>query len=441
MANIIKCPHCGKEIQLDESNYNALLNNIAKEEIEKRVLEQQKLIEEKCKAQYESKLAQEQNKQGSTIQELNHQIDLLKQQLASSNKDADLAVSDAVAKEQAKIAELNKTIALLQEQLKNADKDTTLAVNEALDKSKEELANKEKELIQLKADMESAKKDALLASQTMKEQYDFQLKAKEEEIERWKSFRMGDSTKDLGESLEQYCHDAFDEIRATAFPRASFEKDNKVVDGSKGDFIFQDYDEDGIEVVSIMFEMKNQKDTTATKHKNEHFFKELAKDRNAKGCEYAVLVSTLEEDSKLYNSGIVDVSHKYPKMYVVRPQNFLAIIGLIRNMALKNMSYKKQIVMYEKENIDVINFEKAVQAVAKKISDDYENASNLYDKVEKMCDDMIKKLQDFKEVFRLGKKWIGVAQNQLPDLEVRKLTKNNPTMQAKFDEAHKDDKK
>ena len=182
-----------------------------------------------------------------------------------------------------------------------------------------------------------------------------------------------------------------------------------------------------------MFEMKNQKDDTEHKHKNEEFFKKLDKDRTAKGCEYAVLVSTLEEDSKLYNSGIVDVSHRYPKMYVVRPQNFLAIIGLIRNMALENLKYKRSIIAYQKENVDVTNFESAVKAVMQKINDDYENASRQYDKVDKMCDDIIKKVNEFRETFRLGQKWIGAAQNQLPNLEVRKLTKNNPTMKEKFD--------
>ena len=187
-----------------------------------------------------------------------------------------------------------------------------------------------------------------------------------------------------------------------------------------------------------MFEMKNQKDTTKTKQKNEHFFDKLDKNRTTKGCEYAVLVTTLEEDSKLYNTGIVDVSYRYPKMFVVRPQNFLSIIGLIRNMAINNLAYKQQVIAYQKENADITNFENAVRAVADKINNDYENASKQYSQVEKMCDDMIKKLQDFKETFRLGQKWLGAAQNQLPNLEIRKLTHNNPTMKEKFDQIKKD---
>ena len=282
--------------------------------------------------------------------------------------------------------------------------------------------------------MDKAKVEALNQAQDLKEKYEFELAARQQEIEKWKNFRLGDSTKDLGESLEQYCSDAFNEVRSYAYPRAYFEKDNEVDEEGKGDFIFKDYAEEGTEIVSIMFEMKNQKDTTKTKHKNEHFFDKLDKNRTSKGCEYAVLVSTLEEDSKLYNTGIVDVSYRYQKMFVVRPQNFLSIIGLIRSMALNNLAYKQQVIAYQKENADITHFEDAVRAVAEKINADYDNAAKQYDKVEKMCDDMIKKLQDLKETFRLGQKWLGTAQNQLPNLEIRKLTHNNPTMKAKFDE-------
>ena len=307
----IKCPKCGEIIKLDKSSYDALLGEIEKEEISKRVSEQVTLVEKNYKAQ----LALEQNK-------------------AASNKEKE-------------VAELKSTISLLQEKLKNTDNETQLAVNKATGSIKEELIKKEQEINQLKSDIKEAKTDSELSESQLKEKYEFMLKAKDEEIQRYKDFRMGDSTKDLGESLEQYCHDAFDEIRAVAYPRAYFEKDNDSSDGSKGDFIFKDYSDDNIETVSIMFEMKNQKDDTEHKHKNEDFFKKLDKDRTAKGCEYAVLVSTLEEDSKLYNSGIVDVSHRYPKMFVVRPQFFLTIIGLIRNMALNTYAYKKQVITYQ----------------------------------------------------------------------------------------------
>ena len=394
----IKCPNCGEIIKLDKSSYDALLSEIEKEEIEKRLNIQIQQIEAKYKAEYELEI----NKQ-------------------KSNQDG-------------VVAELKKTIALLEEKLKGADKDIELAVSKALESAKAELSKKEQEIAKLKGDVVSSQKDGELSVQQLKEKYEFMLKAKDEEIEKYKNFRMGDSTKDLGESLEQYCHDAFDEIRAVAYPRAYFEKDNDVDEEGKGDFIFRDYAEDGTEIVSIMFEMKNQKDTTKTKHKNEHFFDKLDKNRTSKKCEYAVLVTTLEEDSKLYNSGIVDVSYRYQKMFVVRPQNFLAIIGLLRSMALNNLAYKQQVIAYQRENVDITNFEAAVRAVAEKINTDYEKAGAIYSEVDKMCDDIVTKVEKFRKEFKTAAGWIEKAKNQLPNLEVRKLTKGNPTMKEKFEE-------
>lgn len=393
----IKCPKCGEVIKLDKSSYDALLSEIEKEEIEKRLNIQIKQIEAKYKAEYELEI----NKQKST--------------------------QDGI------VSNLKKTIAILEEKLIGADKDIELAVSRALESARAELSKKEQEIAKLKGDVVSSQKDRELSDKQLKEKYEFMLKAKDEEIEKYKNFRMGDSTKDLGESLEQYCHDAFDEIRAVAYPRAYFEKDNDVDEEGKGDFIFRDYAEDGTEIVSIMFEMKNQKDTTKTKHKNEHFFDKLDKNRTSKKCEYAVLVTTLEEDSKLYNSGIVDVSYRYQKMFVVRPQNFLAIIGLLRSMALNNLTYKQQVIAYQRENVDITNFEAAVKAVAEKINNDYEKAGAIYSEVDKMCDDIVTKVEKFRKEFKTAAGWIEKAKNQLPNLEVRKLTKGNPTMKEKFE--------
>lgn len=398
----IKCPNCGEIIKLDKSSYDALLNEIEKDEINKRVNEQTKLIEEK----YKSELALEQNK--------------------------------AKLNQEKQISELKSTISVLEEKLKGADKDLALAVSKALESTKSELNKKEQEIVKLQSDVKDAKKDNEISAQQLKEKYEFLLKAKDEEIQKYKDFRMGDSTKDLGESLENYCHDAFDEMRPYAFPNAYFEKDNDVDEEGKGDFIFRDY-QDGIEVVSIMFEMKNQKDTTKTKHKNEDFYAKLDKNRTSKGCEYAVLVSTLEEDSKLFNNGIVDVSHRYPKMFVVRPQFFLTIIGLIRNMALNSYAYKKQVIAYQRENLDITNFEEAVKTIADKINTDYERAAAIYSEVDDMCDGIIKKVETFRKEFKTATGWIEKAKNQLPNLEVRKLTKNNETMKEKFaDLEHKE---
>ena len=393
----IKCPKCNEEIELGKDQYNALLNDIEKEELDKRVKERVDAIEKTYKAQYELETNKMKTAQDALIGELNSQIKLLK------------------------------------EKLSNTDKDIALAVNKAIETLKGDLAAKELEVAKLKGDVNSLMKDSDISVQKLKEQYEFELKAKDEEIKHWKEFRMGDSTKDLGESLEQYCHDAFDEVRAVAYPEAYFEKDNDVDEEGKGDFIFRDF-QDGIETVSIMFEMKNQKDTTKTKHKNEDFFAKLDKNRTSKGCEYAVLVSTLEEDSKLYNNGIVDVSHRYPKMFVIRPQFFLTIIGLIRTMAKNTFAYKKQVVEYQRENLDITNFEAAVRQIAEKINNDYEKAGAIYSEVDKMCDDIVKKVEDFRKNFKTAAGWIEKARNQLPNLEVRKLTRGNTTMKEKFAE-------
>ena len=402
----ITCPKCGEEIQLGKDAYNALLSEIKTEEVERQI----KQKEEDLKKVYEAKYALEANK-------IKNSQDALINELKSKNQ-------------------------LLEQKLENNQKDIEIAVSKATESLKEDLSKKDSNLLGLKAQLFQAKKEAEEDAKKAKENYEFVLKAKEEEIQRWKEYRMGDSTKDLGENLEQYCCDAFEEVRAIAYPDAYFGKDNTSAKGededkgTKGDFIFRDY-QDGIETVSIMFDMKTEKDTTESKKTNDSHLKKLDADRTKKGCEYAVLVSTLEEDSKLYNNGIVDVSHKYPKMFVVRPQFFLAIIGLIRNMAKNSFAYKKQVVEYQRENVDIANFEEAVKMVADKISADYDNAGKQYDKVEKMCDDMIKKLQDLKEAFRLGQGWIGKAKNQLPNLEIRKLTHNNPTMAQKFEELDK----
>ena len=397
----IKCPECGTEIEIGKDQYNALLNDIEKEEIDKRVDSQTKQIQQRLEAELK------------------------------------LAKSEMEKSEQKKVADLEKEVATLTEKLKGADNAKKLAVEESNNEAQKLISEKDKEIAQLKNDVQGAEKDKQLEIDALKKNFDFELNAKEEEIKKWKEFRVGDSTKDIGESLEQYCKDLFEVNRATAYPNAYFEKDNDVIGGTKGDYVFRDFTDDDKEheIVSIMFEMKNQKEDGDTK--NESHLKKLNSDREKKNCEYAVLVSTLEPESPLYNMGIVDMSHKFPKMFVVRPQFFMAIIGLIKNMAKSRFEYKRQVIQYQKENADITNFENAVKLVAQKISDDYENASKQYDKVEKMCDDMIKKRSDLKEAFRLGKKWIGTAQNQLPELEIRKLTKNNPTMKEKFEELKK----
>ena len=474
----IKCPNCQHVIKLDKSEYDALLNDVEKEEIDKRVNERITQLEENYKANLALQTTKIESKKNDELSTLKNEIGLLKQQLKDSEdkykNQLDVESTKLESQKNQEVAKLNEQIAALKEQLKNGDTNTKLAVKNALDEVqkelnakdqeitklqnkidasetdkkleisealqglREEINEKDKEILKLNNDVETAKKESKTSIQELMNQHDFELKAKDVEIEKWKNFRMGDSTKDLGESLEKYCEDQFESVRSYAFPNSYFEKDTENVEGSKGDYVFREMSEDGIEIVSIMFEMKNQKDDTEHKHKNEEFFKKLDKDRKNKKCEYAVLVSTLEEDSKTYNQGIVDVSHKFPKMYVIRPQHFVAIIGLLRSMAKESLKYKRSVVQYQQENIDVTNFENNVKAVMAKISDDYEKANSHYNEVEKMCDDMIIKLKNLKEAFRLGRKWIGAAQNQLPDLEIRKLTKNNQTMKEKFEALEKD---
>jgi len=436
----IKCPNCGSDIELDKSNYDALLNEATKDEINNRVNEKVKLIEEKYRSELSLATSKIKNQKEMNEAELNRKIAVLNEQIKNNENLTELAVKKAL---EIKESELNnKTLELerLKNQLSNKDNETKLAVNVALEKSKEDLSNKEKELIFLKAQIENVKKDHQLQLDQLKNQYDFNLKVKDDEIERYKNYRLGDSTKDLGESLEQYCSDAFNEIRATSYPRSYFEKDTISDETGKGDFIFRDYTESGVEFVSIMFEMKTEKDTTKTKHKNSDFLEKLDANRKSKKCEYAVLVSTLEADSDLYNKGIVNVGYKYPKMYVIRPQHFLTLIALIRDNALNNVNYMVELDAYKKENIDITNFQEKINAIADKINYDYDKASAIYAEVDKMCDDVIKKVEKFRDEFKSAANWINKAKNQLPNLEIKSLTKNNPTMKEKFAELEEKDK-
>lgn len=392
----IKCPKCGEEITIDKSQYDSLLNEIKTEEVNKAV----------------------QERVG---------IELMKIQTMNESTKANL---EREYKEKAdKFKEEKKALEFELEKQKIEVDTKVLKATQAI---KDDLAKKEQEAALLKSQLESSKKDAQLTEAKLKEDYEHQLKMKDEDLERWKSYRMGDSTKDLGESLEKYCEEKFNEIRTVTYPNAEFIKDNIVDETGKGDYIFRDKVGD-IEIASIMFDMKTEKDTTATKHKNEDFFAKLDKNRESKGCEYAVLVSTLEADSQLYNKGIVDVSYKYPKMYVVRPQFFLTFIALIHSMAMKNYESKRQLIEYQRQNTDITNFESMVRQVAEKINTDYENAAKIYDNVDKMCDDIVNKVETFRKGFKTAAGWYEKAKNQLPNLEVRKLTKGNLTMKEKFD--------
>ena len=379
----IKCPNCGKMFQVDESGYAAILKQVRDEEFEKELEQRENAIKnekqsalklanaeseniinslkEKLKSA-ESKMALEiekavnekdrelTEKSQKQLYESNSKIQQLQSRLETDINKMELRLKDEIAKKEQEISNLKMQIAT-----KNSEQD--LAVSKAIAEKNQELNIKEQEIIALNSKFNSAENEYKIKENAIKEKFEKELKDKDELIGYYKDFKARQSTKMVGESLERHCENEFNKLRATAFKNAYFEKDNDARSGSKGDYIFKEFDENGVEIISIMFEMKNEMDTTATKHKNEDFFKELDKDRNEKDCEYAVLVSLLEADDEFYNSGIVDVSYRYEKMYVIRPQFFIPMITLLRNAALNSLKYKQELVEIRNQNIDITNFE------------------------------------------------------------------------------------
>ena len=396
--NEIKCPNCGEVFTIDENAYASIVKQIRDSEFQSELVEREKMF----KSEKDSALA------------------LVKTQLREENEKS--------------IFELKQEIARLQAIIDSAQKDKQLEINSAVSKKDREIAEKNAEIIELKGNVESAKKDIVLKESTLKAEYNAMLKAKDEAIEFYKDLKTRMSTKMVGETLEQHCEIEFNKLRATGFQNAYFEKDNDARTGSKGDYIFRDKTDDGVEFISIMFEMKNEMDTTATKHKNEDFFKELDKDRKEKNCEYAVLVSLLESDNELYNSGIVDVSHKYEKMYVIRPQFFIPIITLLRNAALNSVDYKRQLMDIREQNIDISHFEDDMNDFKEKFARNYDIASRKFKTAVEEIDKTIQHLQKTKENLLSSENNLRLANNKAEELSIKKLTKNNPTMAQKFAE-------
>jgi len=386
----INCPHCNKAFKIDETGYADILKQVRDSEFDQQLHERLEIAErEKINA---VELAIE--KAGNEMQK------------ATVTKDIE--------------------IQKLQAKLDAGDVTQKLAVTEALktvEKERDKLAN----------DLDRSKLEKALAETSLKDMYDTRIKDRDIEIERLRDMKARLSTKMVGESLEQHCETEFNRIRATAFPKAYFEKDNDSRTGSKGDYIFRDSDDKGIESLSIMFEMKNENDETATKKKNEDFFKELDKDRNEKKCEYAILVSLLEPDSELYNSGIVDVAHRYKKMYVIRPQFFIPIITLLRNAAQNSLQYKAELAVIKAQNVDITNFENELNMFRSGFARNYELASKKFKTAISEIDKTIKHLQKTKDALLGSENNLRLASNKADELTVKKLTKNNPTMAAKFD--------
>lgn len=456
----IKCPHCGKTFTIDEAGYAEIVKQVRDNEFEKQLHERLELAnqdKQKALELAEAKAAAELQRAASArdteIQALKAQLDAgdvqqqlaVKEALAAVEKERDSLAGELEKAKQEKqsavelteaklVAELQKTasakdaeIQELKAKLERIEVSQKLAITEAV-------SAVEKERDDFRSGLEKAELEKQLAEKSLRDKYETQIKDRDDAIERLRDMKAKLSTKMVGETLEQHCEIEFNRIRATAFPRAYFEKDNDARTGSKGDFIFRDYDESGTEVVSIMFEMKNESDTTATKKKNEDFLKELDKDRTEKGCEYGILVSLLEPESDLYNTGIVDVSYRYPKMYVIRPQFFIQMITLLRDAALNALAYKNELALVKAQNIDITNFENELDAFKAAFGKNYELAARRFHSAIDEIDKSIDRLQKAKEALLGSERNLRLANDKAQDVTIKKLTRRNPTMAAKFAE-------
>ena len=387
----IKCPNCGKIFQVDEAGYAAIVKQVRDSEFARELAEREDIYK---------------NEKDSAVR------------LAVSDKEREFAEAKS---------KLEKEIARLKSDIELRKAGTELAVRDAVQNRDSRISELENQIVLKDAEWE-------LKEKSLAEKYDGELRRKEDELAYYKDFKLRQSTKMVGESLEQHCEIEFNKLRATAFQHAYFEKDNDDRGGTKGDYIYREASEDGVEFISIMFEMKNEMDTTATKHKNEDFFKKLDKDRNDKNCEYAVLVSTLEADSELYNSGIVDVSYRYPKMYVIRPQFFIPIITLLRNAALNSLQYRTELARVREQNIDITHFEDDLNEFKEKFARNYRLASDKFRTAIEEIDKTIDHLEKTKKALLSSEDNLRLANNKAEDLTIKKLTRKNPTMARKFEE-------
>ena len=441
----LKCPQCGNVFKVDEADYASIVSQVKNSEFESEVckrldeLKAQQAAQEKVKeAQNREAFNAQMQKKQNELQAKEQELAILKDKLAGIEDKKKLEINQAVSDKDLEIIRLKNAIEL---QKKEQDK----AVMEAREKMKEDLTKKERELTELRSakDMEIAellsqstlsKSQSELEKNAIKEEYEAKLKLAQEQVDYYKDLKMKMSTKMIGETLEAHCSNVFNGQMRPMFPNAYFGKDNKAVEGTKGDFIFRD-SVDGTEYISIMFEMKNEADTTGKKHKNEDFFEKLDEDRKKKGCEYAVLVSLLEQDSELYNSGIVDVSHKYPKMYVIRPQFFMPIITLLVNASKKSLEYKKELAIAKNQSLDITKFEEKLLEFKEKFGKNYELASRRFREAIKEIDKSIDALNKTKEALLSSENNLRLANDKAEDLTIRSLTYKNDTMKALFAEA------
>lgn len=418
--NEIVCPHCQKVFKVDESGFADILKQVRDHQFEEEILQRLTLAEKEKQSAVELAEARLKN----TYQE----------QIAAKDKELVAIKAAKEAELVQKLSQSQSELLMLKGKIEQAELDKKLAVAEATRKFEKERDDLAMELRMKDSEKQLLEKSLNEKFQAALSEKDVIIRHKEDEIALRKDLKLKLSTKMVGETLEQHCENEFNRLRATAFQRAYFEKDNQALNGSKGDFIFREQDEAGNEIVSIMFEMKNQGDETASKKKNEDFLKELDKDRTEKKCEYAVLVSLLEAESDYYNSGIVDVSHKYPKMYVIRPQFFIPIITLLRNAAMNSLQYKAELALMRNQNIDITKFEEKMNQFKEGFARNYELASKKFQTAIEEIDKTISHLQKTKEALLSSDNNLRLANQKAEDLSIKKLTHGNPTMKAKFDE-------
>lgn len=408
----LKCPHCHTLFTVNESDYSQILAQVRGQEFDKelaqRLESEMKLQEARANSRFQEVLT----KKKQAIQSLTNRLERIEQEQAYLR--------------QQELAQKDKELLELHNQLDKLELEQQSRLQSAL-------TVVEKERDHLKNQLVLQEKESELSLASVRSDYEVQLKAVNEQVEFYKNFKAQQSTKAIGESLELYAETEFNKVRSYAFPNASFTKDNQVSHrGSKGDYIYRELDSNGVEILSIMFEMKNEADTTKTKHKNSDFFKELDKDRREKNCEYAVLVTMLEADNDYYNAGIVDVSHDYDKMYVVRPQLFIHLIGLLRNAALNSLKYKQELALVREQHIDITHFEEDLEQFKHAFAKNYQSASNNFKKAIDEIDKSIKRMEEVKRFLTTSENQLRLANNKLDDVSVKKLTRNNPTMRDKF---------
>lgn len=421
----IKCPNCGTTFTIDEASFAEILNQVRTSEFSKEVNE--KL--EQVKAQHKNELVLAQERASNLLEKelakKEQDILMLQTKHNASKQDEKLTIANIEKSLQNSISKRDQQIMELQNKLNFMEQNKKLEINQAV-------TSKEKELQDVAHKISLMEKEKEIEQSAMKEKYELELRQKNETIALYKDFKARQSTKMVGESLEQHCEIEFNRIRMTAFPNAVFGKDNDITSGTKGDYIYREFDEHGTEIISIMFEMKNEEDETATKKKNEHFFKMLDKDRTDKKCEFAILVSLLEINNELYNTGIVDVSYEYEKMYVIRPQFFIPIITLLRNAAMNSLKYKQEVELMREQNIDITNFEDDLNNFKSNFSKNFELASRKFKTAIEEIDKTITHLQKTKDSLLSSENNLRLANNKADDLTVKKLVRNNPTMKDKF---------